>query len=320
MHRIDGPGATVDNKFTEGDPAGGVQATVVTDDWLNDVQENVMGVLTAASIAPIKGDYTQLATAIMSIIAGATDGIAGAASNLRGSATGTTAPVLVTADSVCVKNATGQQRTLNAVSIAPSLTTVGVNGLDTGTVGGTVSTWYYVWVIWNGTTTAGLISLSSTAPTMPAGYTYKARVSEFRTDATANKYPLKFLQAGKNFTWVLGGNVANIPQLITGVSGSIAGSPAGWTAVAVGAAVPPTAYAIHVLLGSTSGSTGTAIVAPSALYGGVAGNPTPPLCLSAGSAVPTCVLGRMMLEGTNVYYACNAAAFVLNCTGWESNL
>lgn len=55
MHRIDGPGATVDNKFTDGDPVGGVPATVVTDDWLNDIQENLIALLVAAGITPTKG-------------------------------------------------------------------------------------------------------------------------------------------------------------------------------------------------------------------------------------------------------------------------
>ena len=64
MHRIDGPGATVDNKFTDGDPVGGVQATLVTDDWLNDMQEEVMSVLAAAGITPVKGTQNQLLGAI----------------------------------------------------------------------------------------------------------------------------------------------------------------------------------------------------------------------------------------------------------------
>jgi len=68
MHRIDGPGATVDNKFTDGDPVGGVQATVVTDDWLNDVQENLMAVLTAAGVAPVKGNSGQLLASINGLV------------------------------------------------------------------------------------------------------------------------------------------------------------------------------------------------------------------------------------------------------------
>jgi len=64
MHRIDGPGATVDNKFTDGDPVGGVQATMVTDDWLNDVQENIMAVLVTAGVAPTKGRAADLLDSI----------------------------------------------------------------------------------------------------------------------------------------------------------------------------------------------------------------------------------------------------------------
>ncbi|MCE1117463.1 gp53-like domain-containing protein [Pseudomonas sp. NMI795_08] len=64
MHRIDGSGATVDNKFTEGDPVGGIQATVVTDSWLNAVQEELLAVLTAAGIAPLKSSQNQVLAAL----------------------------------------------------------------------------------------------------------------------------------------------------------------------------------------------------------------------------------------------------------------
>ncbi|NWB92342.1 hypothetical protein [Pseudomonas agarici] len=67
MHRIDGPGATVDNKFTDGDVVGAVPATVVTDDWLNDVQENVMAVLDAAAIPPVKGRANDLLDGIKKV-------------------------------------------------------------------------------------------------------------------------------------------------------------------------------------------------------------------------------------------------------------
>lgn len=64
MHRIDGPGATVDNKFTEGNPATAVPATDVTGDWLNDVQEELLSVLVAAGIAPVKGTQNQILLAL----------------------------------------------------------------------------------------------------------------------------------------------------------------------------------------------------------------------------------------------------------------
>lgn len=68
MHRIDGPGATVDNKFTEGDPVGGIQATVVTDDFLNDVQEELMSVLAAAGVSAVKGTQDQVLQAIYKLV------------------------------------------------------------------------------------------------------------------------------------------------------------------------------------------------------------------------------------------------------------
>lgn len=68
MHRIDGPGATVDNRFTDGDPVGGVQATMVTDDWANDVQEELISILAAASITPMKGAQSQVLAAIQALL------------------------------------------------------------------------------------------------------------------------------------------------------------------------------------------------------------------------------------------------------------
>lgn len=74
MHRIDVPSATADHKFTEGSPSGGIPATVVSDDWLNDVQENICKVIEGASIALVKGNPDQLLLAIQAIIAASTPG------------------------------------------------------------------------------------------------------------------------------------------------------------------------------------------------------------------------------------------------------
>ena len=58
-----------------------------------------------------------------------------------------------------------------SVDVTAIITNSGANGLDTGSV--SASNWYYYWVISNGTTTAGLWSLSNSNPTMPSGYTFK---------------------------------------------------------------------------------------------------------------------------------------------------
>lgn len=64
MYRIDGPGATADNKFTDGDPVGGVQATMVTEDWLNDVQEELLSIMDAGGVLPAKGVRNQVLAAL----------------------------------------------------------------------------------------------------------------------------------------------------------------------------------------------------------------------------------------------------------------
>lgn len=82
MHRIDGPGATAENRFTDGDPVAGTPATMVTDDFMNDVQEEIMSVLTDRGIAPVKGVQNQLLTAIKALVAN----IAQATELIRGAA------------------------------------------------------------------------------------------------------------------------------------------------------------------------------------------------------------------------------------------
>ena len=66
-------------------------------------------------------------------------------------------------------------------------------GLDTGAE--FPSVWYYVWAIYNGTTTSAVFSLSSTAPTLAgalASYTHIALVGVVRNDAGSNF--IKFAQ------------------------------------------------------------------------------------------------------------------------------
>lgn len=68
MHRIDTPSATVDKRFTNGSPAGGVPATTVTAEWLNDIQENLAAVVEGAGIPLEKGEFSQVFTAIQQLI------------------------------------------------------------------------------------------------------------------------------------------------------------------------------------------------------------------------------------------------------------
>lgn len=67
MHRIDTPGATPDNRFTEGDPTIPTAATEVSAEWLNAVQEEVAAVIAGAGIALDKADNGQLLEAIKTL-------------------------------------------------------------------------------------------------------------------------------------------------------------------------------------------------------------------------------------------------------------
>ncbi len=69
MHKIDTDGATAQNEFTDGDPQGGTPATVVDDDWLNAVQEELVNPIEDSGITLAKGTNNQLLQAI-AVIAG----------------------------------------------------------------------------------------------------------------------------------------------------------------------------------------------------------------------------------------------------------
>ena len=64
MHRIDGPAAAPGGFFTEGDPNVGTPATVMTDDWANAVQEELVAVIAAAGIGLSKPSNAQLLAAL----------------------------------------------------------------------------------------------------------------------------------------------------------------------------------------------------------------------------------------------------------------
>lgn len=72
------------------------------------------------------------------------------------------------------------------VDITVDVTASGANGLDTGSEAS--STEYHIWVIYNPktSTVAGLLSTSSTAPTLPSGYTYKGYVGSIYNNSSGD--------------------------------------------------------------------------------------------------------------------------------------
>ena len=99
----------------------------------------------------------------------------------------TAATVDIDADAVLLVNATsGDAYKASTVNLTVDITASGANGLDTGSEAS--STWYYLWVIYNPdtSTVAGLLSTSSTAPTLPSGYTYKGLVGAVYNNGSSN--------------------------------------------------------------------------------------------------------------------------------------
>jgi hypothetical protein len=258
-------------------------------------------------------------------------GVQGAFKKLKIVAQGlTNTSAVVTADEVILEDTSNAYAIARNVNVTANLTVSGANGLDTGT--SATSTWYSVWVIAKPDgTVAGLLSASATSPTMPTGYTFKARLGWVRTDGTVNKYLLQTVQNGNRAQYVVtsSSNVAGLPLMASGVAGAVAATPT-WVAVATGTFVPSTA---SILVGgvytTTSGGGGTqfAIAAPNNAYGGslTSGSNPPPWYSAAidnGAGIMTGVVlsHSMPLESSNIQWASSAAAGRLFCSGWEDNL
>ncbi len=143
-----------------------------------------------------------------------------------------TTDIDIDADAVVVRDGNGLGKRITSINLTCQITASGVNGLDSGSEA--ADTWYYIWVIWNGTTAASLLSVSSTAPTMPSGYTYKGLVGAIYNDSSSDLY--SYCQRGNDFihdeaTDILSGGVntsytsvdlsTRVPPIATGVRGAV---------------------------------------------------------------------------------------------------
>jgi hypothetical protein len=274
---------------------------------------------TTATTQTTGDNSTKLATtayvsAALTSVGASTVGIAGAFRNLVASATGLNTNVSVTADEVMLENSSNYYVTVRGVSLTIACTTSGANGLDTNTVA--ASTWYSVWVINNGTTTAGLLSLSATAPTLPSGYTYKARVGWIKTGSGSPYYPLAFKQLGRRVQYM-----SYPPLIASGTAGSQ--STPTWVAVTVsGASIPTTASVIHLIVQVTSagGSNNYVMVAPNNSYGAYNSTTNPPPYVLDTYLAAWTQAADMLLESSSIYWISGSSLGQIFTHGWEDNL
>lgn len=242
-------------------------------------------------------------------------GVQGAFKNLKIQVTSNTLAT-ITVDQIVLFDSTNNAKLASAVSAILNTATTGANGLDTGTLA--TSTWYYTYVIFGTSGTACLMSASATAPTLPSGYSYFARVGALKCDSS--KYLMRTLQLGRKVQYVVtpSTNTANLPIMASGTAGNTT-TPT-WVTVSTSSFIAPTALSIT---GSVfiSYLGGVAMVSPNNSYGTFNNTANLPVASSSSgtSATAGISLFNFLLESTNVYWA-SAGSAVLTCLGWEDNL
>lgn len=256
------------------------------------------------------GTHTATSTTVISAPAFAPPA---AFKNLSIKVTGNTG-VTLAADYITVTSgAAFQTLTFNATI---NFATNGAAGLDTGTIA--AGTWYAIWAIAkeDGATSA-IASASGSSPTMPAGYTYKARVGWVRT-ASGSAQLMGTWQLGRRARYILSlAQTGALPLMDSGAVGA-AITPT-WVDISVGNFVPTTASAINVTI---SGPDNIIIAAPNNHYSGTGSvqNPPPLQANGSGSVGSGVRNGDLLLEGSTIYWASNASSGRIICGGWEDNI
>lgn len=163
-----------------------------------------------------------------------------AAENLKGSKA-SVKTVTFTADKILLVNSDDRPVTMSSISVTPDVSATGANGRVSGEGAETSSTWYFVWVIYDGSTIAGLLSKSATAPTLPTGYTYKGLVGAVYNNSGSDFDD--FIQRGDRVA--ISENVA----LTNGTASS-------WTSISLSAVIPSIAKEVYgsLQLNRTSGT------------------------------------------------------------------
>lgn len=224
----------------------------------------------------------------------------------------------ITASKAVLANSSGKTVTLSGISVTSQISVSGVNGLDTGTV--VANTWYYLYLISDGTLVRGLFSLSATAPTLPSGYTYFTRIGAVR--AGASGYLLQTLQYGSRVQYVVttGSNTPNLPIIAQGALGVYSSTTPTYVAASVSSFVPPTANTIVVTASQYFGGGASVIgLAPNSSYGGIASNRPPLLSGDNAGALNKSTIS-MLLESSNIYVYSSGANGLFQSVGWEDNL
>ena len=144
---------------------------------------------------------------------------------------------------VVMENASNSSVKVALTTLTMDAGTTGVNGLDTGSLA--ANTWYYLFIIFdraNGMSAS--FASTSTAPTLPSGYTYSALIGAVYTNASAHFQA--FTQLGKR-VWI----VAQAALTNTAPTGNNT-----YQALSLASIVPPSAATVSGLFGAGTSGTG----------------------------------------------------------------
>lgn len=220
------------------------------------------------------------------------------------------------ANQIIVQNSSNVAVLLTSYSKTVNTATSGAGGVDTGVIA--PSTWYYVYAIYNasGPTTSIVISTAFTAPTLPVGYTYYARIGTVRTDGSSNL--VGFIQYGRSTQYVVGSNLSALPQMASGTTVGSVTAPT-WVSVTVSNYAPATASRIRGFLVSNDA---VVMAAPNNNYGAAASTTNPPPFVPTTGNAQGVFPFDFILESSAIYWAANAgnSTNILGAFGYEDNL
>lgn len=231
----------------------------------------------------------------------------------------------ITANLLSLSDANGAVVELSSVGVSINSGTSGAGGLDTGTLA--ANQVYFEWVISQpgGASPTGLMSLSSSSPTMPSGYTMKVRVGGGAiTDGSSHFY--RITQKGKRAQYIVTPSTTTsaMPLLGNGVLGTWSESTPTWATLSTAAFVPSTASELIAVVGNCRNyvtNVAQGALAPNSNYGGndASSNP-PPIGVGNNGNQDDIKIAPLLLESSNVYAASNQAYFFVAVLGWNDNL
>ena len=281
--------------------AGGTGTTVTGNQIVICDGTNVIDITGAAGGLLAANNLSDVASAPTSLLNLGIAQLEGGITHARNIAWASNTTINIAAASVMMKNASGQ--TVKAVNPSVTLNSAssGANGIDAGSIA--ASTLYYIWGIYNPTTStfASLLSLSATAPTLPSGYTYSALLSSAYTDGSSHF--IGFTHLGIQWEYLVGSNLSGLPSIVSGSQGST--SVPTYVAASTSAVVPSDAMTVKYVVQCR----GNVLFAPNGNYGALLSltNPPPVSVENVGGQGET-FMQEYVRQSSNAYYASDGSA------------